>query len=56
MPGLIHEIRRVGESISDAAFSKLYLGDETGACEDWRTASARGANDAAPLLTEYCKD
>ena len=36
--------------------SKLYLGDKTGACEDWRTASARSANDAAALLTEYCKE
>jgi len=35
--------------------SKLYLGDKTGACEDWRTASAGGANDAAALITEYCK-
>jgi tetratricopeptide (TPR) repeat protein len=35
--------------------SKFYLGDKTGACEDWRTASARGATDAAALLTEYCK-
>ena len=35
--------------------SKLYLGDKTGACEDWRAASAGGANDAAALLTEYCK-
>ena len=34
--------------------SKLYLGDKTGACEDWRTASAGGANDAAALITEYC--
>ena len=36
--------------------SKLYLGDKTGACEDWRTASVRGATDAAALITEYCKD
>ena len=36
--------------------SKFYLGDKTGACEDWRTASARGANNAAALITEYCKD
>ncbi|PYL61090.1 MAG: hypothetical protein DMF31_02950 [Verrucomicrobia bacterium] len=35
--------------------SKLYLGDKTGACEDWRTASAGGANNAAALITEYCK-
>ena len=34
--------------------SKLYLGDKTGACEDWRTASAGGVNDAAALITEYC--
>jgi Flp pilus assembly protein TadD len=34
--------------------SKFYLGDKTGACEDWRTASARGINDAAALITEYC--
>ena len=36
--------------------SKLYLGDKTGACEDWRMASARGAADAAALITEYCKE
>jgi tetratricopeptide (TPR) repeat protein len=36
--------------------SKFYLGDKAGACEDWRTASARGAPDAAALITEYCKD
>ena len=36
--------------------SKLYLGDKTGACEDWRTASAGGVNDAARLITEYCKE
>ena len=36
--------------------SKLYLGDKTGACEDWRTASAGGVNDAAELITEYCKN
>ena len=36
--------------------SKLYLGDKTGACEDWRTASAGGVNDAAKLITEYCKE
>jgi tetratricopeptide (TPR) repeat protein len=36
--------------------SKFYLGDKTGACEDWRTASARGATDAAALVTEYCKE
>jgi len=35
--------------------SKLYLGDKTGACEDWRTASAGGATDASALITEYCK-
>ena len=35
--------------------SKFYLGDKAGACEDWRTASAGGANDAAALITEYCK-
>ena len=36
--------------------SKLYLGDKTGACEDWRVASARGVNDAAALITEHCKE
>jgi len=36
--------------------SKFYLGDKTGACEDWRTASARGVPDAAALITEYCKE
>jgi protein O-mannosyl-transferase len=36
--------------------SKFYLGDKNGACEDWRTASARGAANAAALITEYCKD
>ena len=36
--------------------SKFYLGDKTGACEDWRMASARGATDAAALITEYCKE
>ena len=36
--------------------SKLYLGDKPGACEDWRTASAGGAADAAALITEYCKE
>ena len=36
--------------------SKLYLGDKTGACEDWQMASARGATDAAALITEYCKE
>ena len=36
--------------------SKFYLGDKTGACVDWRTASVRGAADAAALITEYCKD
>jgi tetratricopeptide (TPR) repeat protein len=35
--------------------SKFYLGDKTGACEDWRAASVRGATDAAALITEYCK-
>jgi tetratricopeptide (TPR) repeat protein len=35
--------------------SKFYLGDKAGACEDWRTASAGGVNDAAALITEYCK-
>jgi tetratricopeptide (TPR) repeat protein len=35
--------------------SKFYLGDKSGACEDWRTASVRGATDAAALITEYCK-
>src|SRR5436190_2433052 len=36
--------------------SKLYLGDKTGACHDWQMASARGATDAAALITEYCKE
>jgi tetratricopeptide (TPR) repeat protein len=36
--------------------SKFYLGDKTGACEDWRTASDGGATNAAALITEYCKD
>ena len=36
--------------------SKFYLGDKTGACEDWQMASARGATDAAALITEYCKE
>ena len=36
--------------------SKFYLGDKTGACEDWRMASARGATDTAALITEYCKE
>jgi tetratricopeptide (TPR) repeat protein len=36
--------------------SKFYLGDKTGACEDWRTASVRGATDATALITEYCKE
>lgn len=36
--------------------SKFYLGDKTGACEDWRMASARGATNAAALITEYCKE
>ncbi len=35
--------------------SKFYLSDKTGACEDWRTASAGGATNAAALITEYCK-
>jgi tetratricopeptide (TPR) repeat protein len=34
--------------------SKFYLGDKTGACEDWRTASSGGVSDAAALITEYC--
>jgi hypothetical protein len=34
----------------------FYLGDKTGACDDWRMASARGATDAVELITEYCKD
>ena len=36
--------------------SKFYLGDKTGACHDWQMASARGATDAAALITEFCKD
>jgi len=36
--------------------SKFYMGDKTGACDDWRTASAGGANDAAALITDYCKE
>jgi tetratricopeptide (TPR) repeat protein len=36
--------------------SKFYLGDKTGACEDWRMASAGGATNAAALITEYCKE
>jgi tetratricopeptide (TPR) repeat protein len=36
--------------------SKFYLNDKTGACEDWRMASARGTTDAAALITEYCKE
>jgi tetratricopeptide (TPR) repeat protein len=36
--------------------SKFYLGDKSGACEDWRMASARGATNAAALITEYCKE
>jgi tetratricopeptide (TPR) repeat protein len=36
--------------------SKFYLGDKTGACEDWRMASARGATNAAALIAEYCKE
>ena len=35
--------------------SRLYLDDKTGACEDWRTASAGGVNDAATLINENCK-
>jgi len=35
--------------------SKLYLGDKTGACDDWRTASGHGMKDAAALIAEYCK-
>jgi tetratricopeptide (TPR) repeat protein len=34
--------------------SKLYLGDNAGACQDWRMASARGAANAAELIAEYC--
>jgi tetratricopeptide (TPR) repeat protein len=36
--------------------SKFYLNDKTGACKDWRMASARGTTDAAALITEYCKE
>ena len=36
--------------------SKFYLGDKPGACEDWRTASARGATGTAALIAEYCED
>jgi tetratricopeptide (TPR) repeat protein len=36
--------------------SKFYLGGKTGACEDWRTASARSAINAAELIIEYCKE
>ena len=35
--------------------SKFYVSDNTGSCEDWRTASADGATDAAALISEYCK-
>jgi tetratricopeptide (TPR) repeat protein len=34
--------------------SKLYLSDKSGACEDWRIASARGAANAPELIAEYC--
>jgi len=36
--------------------SKFYLGEKGSACDDWRTASGRGATDAAALITEFCKD
>jgi tetratricopeptide (TPR) repeat protein len=36
--------------------AKFYLGDKTGACQDWRVASARGVTNAAALITEYCKE
>ena len=36
-------------------FSKFYLGDKTGACEDWMLGSAHGVSNAAELSTEYCK-
>jgi tetratricopeptide (TPR) repeat protein len=36
--------------------SKLYLGDKSGACEDWRMASSRGATNGAELIAEYCKE
>jgi len=35
--------------------SKFYLGDKIGACER-RMGSARGATNAAALITEYCKE
>jgi hypothetical protein len=60
-PWLI-SIRRSSSSPDNGAvhlgrgISKFYLGDKTGACEDWRTASARGAINAAELITEYCKE
>jgi len=37
-------------------FSKFYLGDKTGACEDWMLGSAHGVSNAAELSTEYCKE
>lgn len=36
--------------------SKLFLGDNAGACEDWRIASDLAAANAASLIAEYCKD
>jgi protein O-mannosyl-transferase len=36
--------------------SKLFLGDNAGACEDWHTASDLAAANAARLIAEYCKD
>jgi len=36
--------------------SKFYLSDKTGACDDWRVASNRGATDVAALVTEYCRE
>lgn len=36
--------------------SKFHLGDKTGVCEDWRTASARGATNTAALITEYFEE
>ena len=35
--------------------SKLFLGDNAGACEDWHTASDLAAANAATLIAEYCK-
>lgn len=35
--------------------SKLFLGDNAGACEDWHTASDLAAANAAKLIAEYCK-